>query len=132
MADTSMLEKLMASKKGKTSGLDPSYKSAKMGVLKDLHSKMGEMAGDDVRGLKKVTVAAPDKSGLKTGLQKAEELLGAKSGMPEGPVDEAPEGMEELLGEEETAEAAPTTVEECDAKIQELEELKHQMILKGK
>jgi hypothetical protein len=73
MSDMKMFGKLME-KKGKGS-LDPEYKSAKMDVLKALHKEMGDMMGSDLHGLKKVTVAAPDKEGLAEGLDKAEDML---------------------------------------------------------
>lgn len=105
--DMKMLEKLME-KKGKAS-LDPEYKSAKMDVLKALHGEMGKMMGDDVRGLKKVTVASPDSEGLEQGLEKAKEML---------------EGGEEL--DEEMEDEAEMSPEEIDAKIAELQALKAQ------
>ena len=37
------------------------------------------MAGQDLHGLKKVTVAAKDKTGLEAGLEKAKEMLGGDS-----------------------------------------------------
>jgi hypothetical protein len=106
-----MLEKLME-KKGKAK-MDPEYKTAKMGVLKSLHGEMGKMMGEDVKGLKKVTVAAPDKESLKAGLEKAEDLV---EGEPlEGEMDEADMDAEEAM---------PESLEEIEAKIAELEELK--------
>jgi hypothetical protein len=98
-----MLEKLME-KKGKAK-MDPEYKTAKMGVLKSLHGEMGKMMGEDVKGLKKVTVAAPDKESLKAGLEKPLE----------GEMDEADMDAEEAM---------PESLEEIEAKIAELEELK--------
>lgn len=115
----SMLKKLMEKKQG--GKMDPEYKSAKMGVLKELHKTMGGMMGDDVKGLKKVTVAAPDKAGLKLGLSKAEEVV-------EG--EQPDEGVIQSLGDgsEEVSEEMPSTPEEVDAKIAELEALKAQMM----
>lgn len=131
MADMKMFEKLME-KKGKAS-LDPEYKSAKMGVLKDLHSKMGDMMGEDVKGLKKVTVAAPSKEGLTKGLDKAEELLskGSKFGFE----DEAPEVSSEGMpcpecGEMHEEGEMPHSLEEVEAKIAELEALKAKLSTK--
>jgi len=47
----------------------------KMSALKGLHGMASEMMGDDLKNMKKVTVMAKNKKGLKKGLDKAEELL---------------------------------------------------------
>jgi hypothetical protein len=70
-----LLGKLMA-KKGADDEMDPNYKQSKMKVLKDLHDEMSKLMAGDLGGLKKVTVAAPDKQGLQEGLSKAQELMG--------------------------------------------------------
>ena len=96
------LKELMK-KKGKEK-LDPSYKDAKMGVLKEIMDMAsGEMKGD-LAGAQKVTVAADDKEGLKDGLEKAKDLVGKM------PVDdkehEDSESPEKEAAEEEGAEEA--------------------------
>lgn len=89
------LKELMKKKKGKE--LDPSYKDAKMGVLKEIMDlASGEMKGD-LTGTQKVTVAAPDKESLEKGLEKAKDLVG---GMP-SPEHEASESPEKEASEEE-------------------------------
>ena len=115
------LEKLMEKKKdGKA--LDPEYKKAKMSVLGSLHDEMKKMIGDDLHGLKKVTVASPDKEGLEEGLEKAKELVSAK--------DEAEEPAEEEKAElcpecgEMHGEEGHMSAEEIETKIKELEALK--------
>ena len=60
-------------KKGKE--LDPLHKEAKMGILKDIHKMASDAMSGDVKGLKKVEVAASDKAGLEQGLDKAKEML---------------------------------------------------------
>lgn len=109
-------EKLM--KKGEVKKMDPDVKSSKMSVLKELHKMMGGMMGDDLKqhmgGLKKVTVAAPDKEGLEMGLNKAEELLG---------------GKEEDSMEEESEEM-PMSDEEIEEKIKELQAMKSKSKMK--
>ncbi len=75
MSKLDMLQSLMEKKKAKGEGMDDTYKSAKMGVLKDLHKHMSGLMGDDLKGLKKVTVAAPDSEGLEMGLSKAKDML---------------------------------------------------------
>jgi hypothetical protein len=55
----------------------PSSKvKGKMAALKGLHRMASDMMGADVKGLKKVSVMAKDKKGLKKGLEKAEALVG--------------------------------------------------------
>jgi len=121
----SMLKKLMEKKK--PSEMDDSYKSAKMGVLKELHKSMGGMMGEDLKGLKKVTVAAPDKSGLKLGLEKAEDMLSS-----EAPEMESLEGSEESEDESvEDMQEMPKTLEEVEAKILELEALKAKLSMEA-
>ena len=61
-------------KKGKPiSGV---HKDAKLAMVKELQKAMGDDMTDDVRGLKKVSVAAPDKESLAKGLDTAKELIG--------------------------------------------------------
>lgn len=68
------INELMKKKKGKEK-LDPNYKGAKMGVLKEIMDMAsGEMKGD-LSGAHKVTVAASDEEGLKEGLDRAKESL---------------------------------------------------------
>lgn len=48
----------------------------KMAALKGLHKMASDMMGADVSGMKKVSVMAKNKNGLKKGLKKAEEIVG--------------------------------------------------------
>lgn len=48
----------------------------KMSALKSLHKMASDMMGADMAGMKKVSVMAKDKKGLKKGLEKAEEIVG--------------------------------------------------------
>jgi len=114
--DSNALMKLMAKKKSETP-LDPEYKKAKLGVLGDLHGEMGKLMGDDVKGLKKVTVASPDTSGLAEGLDKAKELLAGKA--PEGSdAEEAAESPEEekAEGDEGTDDTSSDDADDADDK----------------
>ncbi len=70
-----LMEMLKNKKKAKKS---PSMDS-KMEVLKELQDMLSGVMGEDLSELKKVTVAAKDKKGLKAGLEKAEEMLGSES-----------------------------------------------------
>ena len=112
------LSKLLAKKKDKKV-LNPDYKKAKMSVLGDLHKQMGDMIGGDVQSLKKVTVAAPDKSKLLEGLEKAEEIVAEQA------PDEEPELKEEVVDLENMS------IDELEEKIKELEEVKKLKMLKG-
>jgi hypothetical protein len=69
-------KKMLEEKKSKK--VDPMAKKAKMGVLGSLKSEMQKMMGDDVKGVKKVTVAAPDEESLESGLETAKELVGGE------------------------------------------------------
>jgi hypothetical protein len=72
--------------------------------LIDLMDDMeGDSYGDELKGMKKVTVAAPDEEGLKKGLSKAEQLLKMRSGMDMDSEDEE-ESEEECEGCEEGCE----------------------------
>lgn len=56
---------------------ESSKKKGKMAALKNLRkAMMDEMGGE---GMKKVSVMAKDKKGLKKGLDKAKEILGGES-----------------------------------------------------
>ncbi len=94
-------------KKGKK--ISPLEQKAKMDVLSDLKGQASDMMGEKLGGIKKVSVAAPDKEGLKEGLEKAEELL-----------EEMPNGEEKPEGE--------LSLEEIEAKIQELMMLKEKLL----
>lgn len=55
----------------------PSSKmKGKMAALKGLHKMASDMMGADMKGMKKVSVIAKDKKGLKKGLEKAEDIIG--------------------------------------------------------
>ncbi len=80
---------------------------AKKDVLKELlEMAMEEMRGANKRGLdeamsmKKVSVMAPDKEGLKQGLEKAEEVIEGE----ESPVDEEEEMEEPEMSEDELSD----------------------------
>lgn len=88
-----MLKALMK-KKGKEE-IDPKMKDAKMKVLKEIHSMASDDMGEEIKGLKKVTVASPDQEGLEKGLDKAKELVSGA----EGAEEEKPESLEEEKSE---------------------------------
>lgn len=54
----------------------PSSKAkGKMAALKGLHRMASDMMGEDMASMKKVSVMAKDKKGLKKGLEKAEKMI---------------------------------------------------------
>ena len=53
-----------------------SKKKGKMAALQGLHKMASDMMKGDLAGMKKVSVMAKNKKGLKKGLEKAEEMLG--------------------------------------------------------
>lgn len=107
----------MLEKKGKK--ISPVEQKAKRDVLSDLHGQASDMMGDKLAGLKKVSVAAPDKEGLAAGLEKAGELL--ESEEDEDALSPSPEAAP--LPEE------AMSVEELDQKIQMLMDLRKEKAL---
>jgi len=70
-------------KEGKTSEKGSKSQKAKLEVLKEIMSMMKGATGDKLKGMKKVTVAAPTTEGLVEGLEKAGEIVEAKEEMGE-------------------------------------------------
>lgn len=100
-------KKLLMEKKAKGKVLSPEMAEKKMEVIQELMDAMGEDMSGKIKGLKKVTVAAPDSKGLKEGLKKAEEV-----------VEEMPE--EESEESEESEDSEEMSKEDIKAKIAEL------------
>lgn len=71
-----LMEMLKNKKKSKDMSKGMETKMEMLQQLKDLAT---QMMGGDLEGLKKVTVAAKDDQGLKSGLEKAKELLNSMS-----------------------------------------------------
>lgn len=82
---------------------------AKAKVMKELSDLLSEDMGNDIKGLKKVTIASNSKEGLEEGIDKAKELLDAKK-------EDSSEEMEEECSEDEQSE------ESMDEEIKKLEE----------
>lgn len=83
------LMKMLEKKKSGDGEMDETKMSAKMDVLKELRDLAASQAGDSVKkGMQEVSIMAPDKEGLKEGLEMAEEV-----------VEEGPEGMAEMIAE---------------------------------
>lgn len=67
---------LMAKKKQEGSKVDPTDAAAHSSVLGDLMSSLDSHGSEKVKGLKKVTVASNSDEGMKSGLDKAKEIVG--------------------------------------------------------
>lgn len=92
------LKKLIDKKKAEKGVLSPNERKAKSSVLEHLMDDMDNMGADKVAGLKKVSVSAPDKSGLEKGLKMASDLVekGPLHSMDEDEVsDHGDDGNEE-------------------------------------
>jgi len=94
------LKKLIQKKMGEGEMLDPMEKMAHKKALMGLRKEATETMKPEFDGLKKVTVAADSKAGLKKGLELANKLTPDES--PEHEAMETPEEekLEHLTGEE--------------------------------
>lgn len=101
-------KELLMKKKREGKMLSPEAKDKKMEVIQELMEAMGSDMGEKIKGLQKVTIAAPDKEGLEEGLEKASEI-----------VSESDEVMAEESEEEIDEESM--SPEEIKAKIAELQ-----------
>jgi hypothetical protein len=113
-------------KKGKP--LSAEEAKAKASSLKDLMGQIRSGLGKDIAGLKKVTVAADSKEGLKEGLEKAESLLGDE--------DESEESDEKLAEDKEESSETPAKSEEekiadLEKQLQELKDKKRGKDVEG-
>lgn len=105
-------------------------KKSKLSVLKDLHKQASDAMKGDLEGMKKVTVAADSKSGLKEGLEKAEEMLGDDDEVGEqGEYDTGDKERDEQSEgfEDQQEESEPMDEDELNAKIAELVKLKEKL-----
>jgi hypothetical protein len=133
-------KKLLDKKKSQSGEMSPIHAKAKSSVLQHLMSDMDSMDAGKIKGLKKVTVAAPDKASLEKGLHAATELVqkGPLASMDKDDVadhgtngeeehdemseEESPEHEASESPEEETAEhKEEQSPEELKAKIADLE-----------
>lgn len=109
--------------KKKEKPLSDNEKKSKTHVLEAMRDMAASQMGEKLKGIKKVTVASNDTSGLKAGLEKAEELIDKKPAeelseeLPEPEMDsiEAPSDFSEL------------SEDELDEKLAELMALKSKM-----
>lgn len=103
------LKELLGAKKK----LDPIEKDAKLSAIKNMRKMAGDMMADDMKSMKKVTVAAPDQESLEAGLEKAKDVV---EDMPEDMMEESPEDeMSEVVEACET----PEDIDKLIAKLNE-------------
>lgn len=118
--------------------MSPAAQKAKLVALKEANKMASDMMKEDLSGLKKVTVASSSKSGLKEGLEKAEEMIEGEEkdcsecpGCPHCTGEDESEDMEmasESEDEEDEQEATePMDIDELEAKIQELMKMKSKL-----
>lgn len=88
--------------------VDPKKIEAKKNVVQEIMDMLSGDMANQMKGLKKVTVASDSSEGLEKGLNKAHELLGAESEVSE---DEMEDDSEEMMDDQASE----------DAKIAELE-----------
>lgn len=107
---------------GKDEAGDSMKKDAKLSVLKQLRQMAADMVGDDVKGgldsMKKVTVAAPDKSGLEHGLEKAKDMLAGHEMDDMHDDADMGEDMDEMPEEEMSPEEMKAKIAELQAMIE--------------
>jgi hypothetical protein len=98
-------KELLLKKKAEGKTLNPEQAEMKMKLLEELMGIAEEGMGEKLKGMKKVTVAAPDKEGLEKGLEKAQEVI---------------ENSEELEEESEDEESDEDKIAALEAKLAEL------------
>lgn len=125
----SLLKKKAEAQKG--SPVNPDLLKAKSEKVKELMDMVKGMMGDDIDGMKKVTVASNSPEGITEGLDKAKEMMSGKNkilkDLEESPKEEALETPKEEATEDESKEIHSG---DEDSKIAELE--KQLEILKAK
>lgn len=110
-------------------------KQAKKEMLVDLIKHMDSMMGENIKGLKKVTVASNDKQGLEKGLEKAKEMVSDKD-IEQPSLDDTEHNEENIEGNDDdeilsrdaqdgNCDEDEMSHEEIDRQIQALQEKKN-------
>lgn len=105
---------------GEKKAIDPIEKEAKLNAIKGMKKMAGDMVADEIKGMKKVTVAAPDSESLKAGLEKAEEVVES---------EEMTEESEDESEDVDAVVAACETPEQIDELMKKLEEKKAALVM---
>lgn len=103
---------------GEKKKINPMEKEAKLAAVKGMRKMAGDLMADEMKAMKKVTVAAPDNESLKAGLEKAEDV-----------VEEMPEDMEQMEESDDMLEMVDKceTPEQIDELMQKLAEKKAEL-----
>lgn len=121
--------KLLESKAKMQKPMSSPEKDAKMRAVHEMRKMASDEMVEPLKNLKKVTVASNDSQGLKSGLDKAKEMLSSGHGLEGSPEEEASESPEQEMQEGEQGEipdqkdAEQMSPEELQAKIMELQQL---------
>lgn len=113
--------KMLMDKKKAGKELSENEKNAKLKIVGDLKKLAEDAMANDIKGMKKVTVAAPTEEGLKEGLEKAEEIVS------EQPEMEDSDDLEDAEEAEDELEDEDLSLEDIEAKIAELLQKKEAM-----
>lgn len=93
--------------------VNPKMLEAKKNVVKEIMDMLKGGMANEMKGLKKVTVASDSEEGLEKGLNKAQEIIGSAS-------EDADEEMEEESPEMESMESPDEEIAELEKKLAEL------------
>jgi hypothetical protein len=113
----------MLKKKKKSEPLEPNYKKAKMGVLKDISDMASSDMGEGIKGLKKVTVASPDEEGLKKGLDLAGDIVDEDANKSDKMDGEPRKDYSEADDEIDNEKALADEIKECEFDDAEIDDL---------
>jgi len=106
--------KMMKDKQGNMEDMSSTKRDAKSKVLQELRDLMKGVSGENIKNLKKVTVASDSPEGIKAGLEKAGEMM--------EPSDEEPTQMssDDSESEEESNEYEQMGKEELVAELEKI------------
>lgn len=110
--------KKLLEKKGEE--ISPEKLEAKKNAVSEMRDLAASMMGDHLKGLKKVTVAAPDKQGLEEGLDKAKEIA-HKLPIAEDEDDESSESPDMEASEEDSEGADIDSPEEQQKELEAMD-----------
>lgn len=122
-------QKMLEERAKKAKKMSGPEKQAKMDAVREIDGMASKMMSDKLRGIKQVSVAAPDKEGLQKGLDMAEEIVGGDEAQDSKDQYESDESKEEASSEEkessedqEQKEPSEEAEESKEDKIRRLEE----------
>lgn len=98
--------------------VDKDKLKAKAEMMKQLSELLGKDMAEDVKGMKKVTVASDSSEGLKEGLKKAKEIMDKKPDLEDEMKDMEDESSEHELEESSEEENSDKEKEDEDSEIE--------------